>query len=209
MLIIGVDLAGSELRPTGFCKLSVKGNISEVTTKVLYSNSEIIGELLATKPKPNVVSIDAPLSIPKGRRSISDRHGPHFRSCDLELMAMHIKFFPITLGPMRMLTSRGMLLKKKLERLGFKVIESFPGGAQDLLGIPRKQKGLEKLRRGLLRIGAKGIGIRATGDELDAVTCALVGKYYLEGNYTGLGNKEEGLLIMPRPKGVVQAVSKR
>ncbi|MEM3781332.1 MAG: DUF429 domain-containing protein [Candidatus Micrarchaeaceae archaeon] len=200
MLIIGLDLAGSELRPTGFCKLSVKGSVSEATTKVLYSNSEILDELLALEPKPGVVSIDAPLSIPKGRRSISDRRGPHFRACDLELMSMHIKFFPITLGPMRMLTKRGMLLKEKLEKLGLRVIESFPGGAQDLLGIPRKQEGLARLRRELVRMGIEGIGVHATGDELDAATCALIGKYYLEGNYISLGNREEGLLIMPMPK---------
>lgn len=195
MLVLGLDLAATGHTPTGLCILDTAS--MKAVTKVVYTNRQIIYE--ARKAKPNIISIDAPLSLPLGRRSIGDKSGPHFRKCDIELRKMHIRFFPITIGAMRKLTSRGMMLKKRFEKEGYEVIESFPGGAQDLLHIPRKQKGIEKLRRGLKRLGIKGIGNDASDDELDAVTCAYVGKCYLDGNYIALGDRKEGLLIMPEP----------
>ena len=147
-----------------------------------------------------VVCIDAPLSLPKGRKSIDDRKGPHFRACDLELRKRHIRFFPITLGPMRMLTKRGIRLKKELEKRGFKVFECFPGGAQDVLKMPRKQQGLDLLAKALKKYGVKMPKRNLTGDELDAITCAIVGMDYLLGNYEELGDKNEGVILMPKIK---------
>jgi predicted nuclease with RNAse H fold len=115
---------------------------------------------------------------------------------------MGIKFFPITIGPMRMLTARGIRLMKRLERLRLNVVETYPGAAQDLLGIPRKQRGWEVLQEALLRMGCKG-DIEArnlTGDELDAVNCALVAKEYAEGSYLAIGDPSEILMILPRFK---------
>jgi predicted nuclease with RNAse H fold len=124
------------------------------------------------------------------------------RECDKQLAKMGIRFFPVTLGPMRKLTKRGIKLRKILEGKGFKVIESFPGAAQDMLGMPRKQKGVEKLRKALVKCGIKGdIEKKAVSDhELDAVTSALVGLFYLEGNYTAIGDPEEVLMILPKAK---------
>jgi len=39
-----------------------------------------------------------------------------------------------------------------------------------------------------------------TGDELDAVTCALVGKMYLEGNRIAVGDPAEILMVLPKPQ---------
>ncbi|MEM7825522.1 MAG: DUF429 domain-containing protein, partial [Candidatus Aenigmatarchaeota archaeon] len=148
-----------------------------------------------------IISIDAPLALPKGRPSLSKKYKncPHLRECDRELIRMRIKFFPITLGPMRKLTERGIRLKKNLEERGFEVIETFPGAAQDLLKIPRRKE-KEKLRKGLIKLGIKGIKEKITEHELDAITCAFVGKLYLEGNYSALGRKEEVLMILPKFK---------
>ena len=169
-------------------------------TEPLHGNKEIIEKTL--EARPDIISIDAPLCLPKGRKSLEDRNAPHLRECDRALLRMHIRFFPITLGPMRMLTARGILLKKVFEKKGFEVIESFPGAAQDVLGIPRKQKGLELLRKGLIKFGVKGDVKKKdiTHDELDGITCAIVGKMYLENNYTALGVKEEGFMIIPKSR---------
>ena len=193
MKIVGIDLAGSEKRPTGFCLLNQR---LECKSWVLYSDKQILQEVFRAKPK--IVSIDAPLCLPKGRKSLSQRGPPHLRKCDKELLERGIKFFPVTLGPMRKLTARGIKLKKILERKGFKVIETFPGAAQDLLGLPRKQHGIEKLRKGLQRLGIKGISKKMGGDELDAITCALVGLLFLKGEYQALGDSEEILMILPK-----------
>jgi predicted nuclease with RNAse H fold len=78
----------------------------------------------------------------------------------------------------------------------FNVIEVYPGGAQDILGIPRKQEGLDKLRNGLKKLRVKGIVDTISGDELDAITCAYVGKLYLEGKALAYGSHDQ-MMVMP------------
>jgi len=82
------------------------------------------------------------------------------------------------------------------------VIESFPGATQDILKMPRKQRGTEKLRRALIKHGIKGDIKKGklSDHELDAVTSALVGIFYLEGNYLAIGDPEEIIMILPRVK---------
>ena len=41
-------------------------------------------------------------------------------------------------------------------------------------------------------------GVSMSADELDAVTCALVGIMYLRGTYHAIGNPDEMLMILPR-----------
>jgi len=190
MSIVGLDLAGVESRPTGLCVL--KGLMVE--TFLVYTNEEIVRKTEETKPE--VVAIDAPLNLPAGRKSIEQRDNVHLRESDKELLKRGIKFFPVTLGPMRKLTSRGITLRRALESRHFKVIEVYPGGAQDILRIPRKQHGLKSLREGLERQGIKGLNNTMNHHELDAVTCALVGKLYLEGKTITYGTREQAI-VMP------------
>ncbi|MCP8303964.1 MAG: DUF429 domain-containing protein [archaeon] len=199
MKVIGIDLAGVEKRDSGVCILDGK---LEAKAFILRSDDEIMESMIEVRPE--IVAIDAPLSLPFGRCCLKDtcscRSKGHLRQCDKELLKMKIKFFPLTLGPMRRLTERGMKLKEMLEDRGFKVVEVYPGGAQDILGIPRKQKGIPELRKGLMAIGIKGISKVTSDHKLDAVTSALVGKMYVEGDYLALGDPEEGLIIMPRKR---------
>src|SRR4030067_1245202 len=109
MSIVGLYLAGVETRPTGLCILV--GMKAE--TSLLYTNDEVLKKTEENKPK--VIAIDAPLSLPPGRKSMEERTGIHLRESDKELLRRGIKFFPITLGPMRKLTERGMYLKDILE----------------------------------------------------------------------------------------------
>ena len=191
MSIVGLDLAGVETKPTGLCVLTGM----KAKTKLVYTDEEIVKRMEKTKPK--IVAIDAPLSLPTGRESIEQRTDVHLRECDKELLRKGIKFFPITLGPMRKLTARGMSLQKALEKRQFRVIEVYPGGAQDVLGIPRKQQGLERLRAGLEKLRVRGLNNRMSDHELDAVTCALVGRLWLEGKAVIYGTLDQAI-IMPR-----------
>jgi predicted nuclease with RNAse H fold len=197
MNYVGLDLAGSPNRPTGACVITGRMN---VRCWVLYRDREIVN--FVRKSKAKFVAIDAPLALPKGRHCLREhcRGRAHFRACDRVLSWMGIKFFPITIGPMRTLTARGIRLKKTLANIGCEVFETFPGAAQDLLGIPRKQRGLQELQRGLLSLGCKGdIAVRdLTGDELDSVNCALVAKDYAEGRYLAIGDPSEIMMILPR-----------
>ena len=199
MKAVGIDLAGVETRPTGFCILDEK---LHAQTCLLCSDKQIIEVI--EQVSLDVVSIDAPLALPKDRPSLSAKYKnrSHLRECDKVLLKMGIRFFPVTLGPMRKLTQRGIKLRETLEDKGFNVIESFPGAAQDLLGMPRKQKGLERLRQALIKYGIKGDveNKTASDHELDAVTSALVGLLYLKGNYVAIGDPEEILMILPKTK---------
>ncbi|MDH5362656.1 MAG: DUF429 domain-containing protein, partial [Aigarchaeota archaeon] len=146
-------MAGVQKRPSGFCVVDTDS--MHATTRLLYTDIDLVKAV--EESNPAVVAIDAPLSIPKGRRSLEERSPIHLRECDRELLKRGIKFFPVTLGPMRKLTVRGISLMEELRRQGFRVIEVYPGGAQDILGIPRKQRGLSQLRLALERLGVKGL----------------------------------------------------
>jgi predicted nuclease with RNAse H fold len=200
-IVVGIDLAGVEARDTGFCILDEKLNVK---TTLLHTDREIVKETLAVKP--TLVSIDAPLALPKGRCCLRNdcecRGRGHLRECDRVLLKMRIRFFPITIGPMRTLTERGIKLSKTLSDWGLRVMESFPGSVQDILGMPRKNEGLEKLRKAMIKYGIKGEVNREdiTDHELDAVASALVGKLYLEGEAVEIGDPQEALMIIPKPK---------
>lgn len=190
-------MAGSERRDTGFC---VMDSSMACEAEVLHTDDEIVSKTVAARPR--VVSIDAPLFLPLGRPSLDVKGPPHFRECDKELLRMRIKFFPISLGPMRMLTARGMRLRSIFEAERLEVIESFPGAVQDILGMPRKQAGLEKLERALRRYGVRWKSkAPLTGDELDGVTSALVGLMYVKNEYRAIGDPKEGLMILPAASG--------
>lgn len=190
-VVLGVDLAGVPHRPTGICILE-KGR---GRTLLLYEDAEILN--CARLSEPVLIAIDAPLFLPPGRKSMADRNGGHYRPCDRELRRRKIPFFPITLGPMRTLTERGIGLKGFLEAEGFLVVEVYPGGAQDVWRIPRARRSRDGLRRGLTRLGIKGLARSASDHELDAATAALVGWLFIKGEAEVLGDFRSGAILMP------------
>lgn len=191
MVSIGIDLAGVSHRPTGICIL--KGNT--VRTTIVFTDEEILNIILYERP--NIIAIDAPLALPRGKTLDSKNC---IRECDRALWRMGIKFFPINFGGMRKLTLRGIELRRKLENLGFIVIETYPGAVQDILGVPRAKRDRENLRKRLIEIfNLEGdiLYKSLTLHELDAITCAIVGKLYLEGKYMAIGDPDEILMILP------------
>jgi uncharacterized protein YprB with RNaseH-like and TPR domain/predicted nuclease with RNAse H fold len=193
--IVGIDLTGSERRATGWALLD--GAVA--TTKAIRSDAELLRETLAASP--DIVSIDSPLSMPEGVTD-PDNTGtrPIYRRCELALKRMGISVFWCLLPTMKSLTMRGMRLASELRKRGLEVIESYPGAAQDLLGIPRKGSSLEELKQGMGRIGITGEYLTETvcHDEVDAITSALVGLFYLADDYIALGTPKEDYLIVPR-----------
>jgi predicted nuclease with RNAse H fold len=193
--ILGLDLAASPRRPTGFCHL--RGRY--VGVGHLFSDEDIFA--MVETATPHLIAIDAPLALPSGRCCLRDTCAcagtTHFRVSDHELRRLGIRFFPMTLGPMRQLTQRGMQLKAALEAKEIAVIETYPGAAQDIWGIPR-QRDVAGLRRGLSRFGLQGLKRSERSPHvLDAVTCALVGKLYLDGSAWSIGSPDEALMILP------------
>jgi uncharacterized protein YprB with RNaseH-like and TPR domain/predicted nuclease with RNAse H fold len=195
---VGIDLSGSAKRKSGWACLR---DIASVTARY-DSDERIFSDTFSARP--DVVSIDSPLGLPKGRDCTRDdcecrRHGI-MRECERELKKRGINVFPCLLPSMQALTSRGVELRRALERESLTVIESYPGAAQDILRLTRKKVDTEELRAGLSSLGLSGefTKQKTSHDELDAITAALVGYFYLAGRYESLGNSQEGYLIIPK-----------
>ena len=106
----------------------------------------------------------------------------------------------------RTLRSEGFACVKAIESFprAPRVIESYPGAAQDILCIPRKQKSLDLLREGLRRLGVNGNGLETRShDEMDAITSAIVGRYFEVGLFEPMGIPSEAQLIVPKVRPLV------
>jgi predicted nuclease with RNAse H fold len=197
--IVGIDLTGSEAKPSGVCVL--RG--PEARTGMLRTDDALVTAVLDAKPE--LVSIDSPLSLPKGRTKATDDDPGRatfgiMRQCERMLKRRGINVYPCLLPSMQRLTERGIRLAQRLRSEGIPVIESYPGAAQDILGIPRKGAGEAWLKRGLAEFGISGPFIvqSVKHDELDAITSALVGNFFLAGKYESLGHPDEDFLVVPK-----------
>jgi uncharacterized protein YprB with RNaseH-like and TPR domain/predicted nuclease with RNAse H fold len=200
-IVVGIDLSASEKRPTGWALLQGK----TVKARLLKTDEEIIDATVEVAP--DVISIDSPLSLPKGRDCTRDnckcRKFGITREAERILRRRGVYVFPSLIRSMQPLTERGIRMKKEFEKRGLSVIESYPGAAQDILRIIRKKVSLEDLKQGLQNVGLAGefVNNKNSHDELDAITSALVGYFYLGNEYEALGNEEEGFLIIPKIDG--------
>jgi len=117
-MICGIDLAGTESRPTGICLLH-----AYQAFHTLFTDTEILA-FIRSHP-PSLVAIDAPLSF----------HGDPFRECDRELRKEY-RILPLTFEGMLALTRRGIALES---RIFSPVIEVYPHATKKILGITRKE----------------------------------------------------------------------
>lgn len=186
MLFLGIDLAASEERPSGYCILSSRDLSCE--TGIAKRDEELLR--LALGARPRVVAIDAPLSLAAD--------GGPFRKCDLEARKRGFMVLPLSMPSMAKLTSRGIELKRSLEERGFEVIEVFPTGGFRALGIVPPKRGIGKALEGLRRIGLRIEGAKSV-HELDAVMAAYTAFKYFVGEAEVLGDPAEGVIVFPRP----------
>jgi histidinol phosphatase-like PHP family hydrolase/predicted nuclease with RNAse H fold/dephospho-CoA kinase len=191
--VVGLDLTAGQ-KATGVALLEGL----EVKTCSLVSDEEILDYV--QQHKPAIVSIDSPLGLPGGGNSVDPRSGI-VRVAEHDLASIGIPAYPALIDSMKNLTLRGIRLRRLIEQLPCRphVIESYPGAAQDILCLPRKQKGLDLLREGLRRLGLTGGGLAAKShDEMDAITSAIVGRYYESGLFEPMGIPSEAELIVPK-----------
>ena len=198
LCVVGIDLTGSEARPSGWCEL--RGPVA--STRMIASDDELIAAIVDADA--DLVSIDCPLTLPAGRRAVGDDDPTRqefgiMRACERTLKRRGINVYPCLIPSMQRLTARGIRLANTLRARGTAVIESYPGAAQDIMKIPRKRAGLEHLKKGLQRFGIQGVYVhgKVTHDELDAITSAIVGLYFWAGRFDALGKIDEDYLIVP------------
>ncbi|MGE3960724.1 MAG: DUF429 domain-containing protein [Dehalococcoidia bacterium] len=198
-LTFGVDLRSGPRYPTGIATMDGARRCRSIAA--VRGDDEILAAVEAAQPR--IVAIDAPLALPEGRDCADPRcacavHGI-MREVDRLAARAGYRPFPTLLPSMVRLTLRGIALREALEARGYVVIETYPGMTQDVLGIPRKRAGLDGLRRGLKRHGVRGIprSRRLSHDELDAITCALTARLYLDGLGEVMGSGEPARLVLP------------
>lgn len=205
MTIIGIDLAGSpEYGARRYNRLGLAALTDNLSVTVLtgYLRDDAI-LAFAREHRGALIAIDSPLSLPAGRCCADPvcacaQYGI-VRAADREMAARGLHPFWTLLPSMRPLTLRGIALKRQFEESGLQVIEVFPGAAQDVLGLPRKQRGPEALQRGLQEhLAINGVIPADDGDALDAVTAAYVGWLHLRGETIGIGPPDEVQVIVPR-----------
>ncbi len=196
--IVGIDLTGSEARPSGWCLLEN----GKAATQKIGSDQDLIEATMRTQPR--LISIDSPLSLPIGRTIVEDSDPGRdefgiMRECERILKKRGVNVYPSLIRSMQALTARGIRLANYFRSIGVPVIESYPGAAQDIMNIPRKGADLALLKEGLAEFGISGDFEKqnVSHDELDAITSAVVGLFFMSGKFEGLGNEAEEYLIIP------------
>lgn len=184
MKIIGIDLAGKQDNPTGFCVLDQ----DLVILQTLYHTNDIMDYV--KEVKPSLIAIDAPLSLPKGRCCLKKdckcaKFG-HFRQAERDIRP-YGRVLPLTFRGMKMLTLRGIELAREL-RKDFQVIETHPRTSQKQLGIKDIKKDLSRNYQ---------LPSDPNEHELDALLAAVTGYLYLKGECIELGDPEEGVIVIP------------
>src|SRR5882762_2443690 len=107
--IVGIDLTGSAKRATGWALMDGES----ATTQSLRTDEELMAATISAKP--DLVSIDSPLSLPEAYGSAG---APIYRKCELALKRMGISVFWCLLPTMEALTRRGIKLASELREQG-------------------------------------------------------------------------------------------
>jgi len=181
-IIVGIDLAGVATNPTGWALLKNKA----IFTNHMYLDEEILKR--STDCKPQLIAVDAPLSLPK--KTI-------MRKADRAMHKRGYPVFPPRFPAMEKLTLRAVRMVQEITRGGFNVIEVHPTSTRKALKMPTKD--WKKIQAIFIRIGLEGdLKTRAlTNHEIDAVTAALTAHLHLQGKTELMGDAEEGYIIVP------------
>lgn len=181
-IIVGIDLAGVAKNPTGWALLKNKA----IFTSHLYHDEEILKR--STDCRPNIIAVDAPLSLPKKST---------MRKADREMHKRGYPVFPPRFPAMEKLTLRAVRMVQEIQRRGLNVIEVHPTSTRKALKMPTKD--WKKIHQIFTRIGLEGnLKTRALTDhEIDAVTAALTAHLHLQGKTELMGDEEEGYIVVP------------
>jgi predicted nuclease with RNAse H fold len=206
--VVGIDLASApEYGAKRYNRLGLAALAPDLALLRLESGPFDDDRIAAfvSETKARVVAIDAPLSLPAGRCCADDscpcaRFG-RVRAVDRAMARMGFRPYWPLIPSMKALTLRGIALERRFDALDLTVIEVFPGAAQDILRLPRKQAGLQRLLAGLRRLGLGGLDdLTADGDQLDALTAAYVAHLYRQGRYWAISAPGETPIIFPGPR---------
>lgn len=190
--ILGIDY-GSKMAGTTVVAYMAEGRVNfDASLKGKDADAMIIR--IAETLKPDLIAIDAPLSLPGVYTGLSGCDDYFYRECDKLTKAMS----PMFLGG---LTARAMKLAAVLRSWNIEVIEAYPvkaGKGLELktFGYRDKQPDLPGLLQQLYP--ATGIDLRQhtqlSGHHIDAVLALHIARQYMAGTASRLGNTDEGFI---------------
>ncbi|NWF77522.1 MAG: DUF429 domain-containing protein [Chloroflexi bacterium] len=206
----GIDLTSAEAKPSACLGLDSESQL--VYLGFLTKDKDIIA--LLDFYSPQVIAIDAPLSLPLGLCCLEETClcQPKFprknRQCDQELRQHGIPCYPTSKKTfVKDLIYRGIELKTRIKRevqQAGQVIEVYPFASKvRLFGktLPRKttKQGMCFLREKLGEIlpSLKPYSDILDHDLCDAAVAAYTALLYHQNRVEALGNSKEGLIFIP------------
>jgi predicted nuclease with RNAse H fold len=207
---LGIDLTSTEAKPSACLGLDSESRV--VYLGFLIENRDMIA--LANFYSPQVIAIDAPLSLPAGLCCLEEscsckpKFPRKYRQCDQELRQQGIPCYPTSKKTfIKDLIYRGIELKRSIGRdmkQAGQVIEVYPFASKvRLFGktMPRKtsRQGMSFLRDKLGDIlpCLKPYLAMFDHDLCDAAVAAYTALLYHQNRAEALGNSEEGLILVP------------
>jgi predicted nuclease with RNAse H fold len=206
----GIDLTSTEAKPSACLGLDDKSQL--VYVGFLTENRDIVA--LLNFYSPQVIAIDAPLSLPLGLCCLEESCPckPKFprknRQCDQELRQQGIPCYPTSKKTfIKDLIYRGIELKTSIDReakQAGQVIEIYPFASKvRLFGktIPRKttKQGMNFVRGKLGEILPSLEPYSGMFDHnlYDAAVAAYTALLYHQNRVEALGNSREGIIFIP------------
>jgi predicted nuclease with RNAse H fold len=207
---LGIDLTSTEAKPSA-C-LGLDSNSQLVYLGFVTENSDIIA--LVDFYSPEVVAIDAPLSLPSGLCCLEEtcpcqpEFPRKYRQCDRELRQYGIPCYPTSKKTfIKELIYRGIEIKTNISHEGreaSQVIEVYPFASKVRLfgkAMPpkttRQGMGLLRDRLGYILPSIKPYLDVLNHDLCDAAMAAHTALLYHRNRAQALGNSKEGLIFIP------------
>ncbi len=192
-IFLGLDLAGSPKRPTGWAAIDENKRMF-IDPGEVFSDEQIKSKIEDLSPQ--WIGIDAPLSLPQGKEECYSS-----RFCDRQLRELGIPCLPPAL--LGSLTFRGVRLAQELKKKNYSFIEVYPRATQEILGIkPKGKKPTLKWREGIQKrlsfwiLGIPPQELLFSAHTLDALLCAYTAYCRGKGKFQEIGD-EEGIIVIP------------
>ena len=192
--VVGIDYGSKYAGTTVICYNAAHKVHFLSSSKNSDADSFLLTELAYLDP--DLIMIDAPLTLP-GVFWLGNGYTDHFfRKCDRELRAMS----PMFLGG---LTARAMQLQKYMNGMGSRMLETYPRKLAEIFELPMSKYGKKKADLPVL-VGSlvEKLGVSINSSQIsswhhfDALLAFLSGIRHLEEQSLRFGIEEEGLVTV-------------
>ena len=193
-MIIGIDY-GAKLAGTTVAACLGPNQQVELFASVKKQDADAFLLHVVNKKQPDLIAMDAPLSLPQVYANPNESEDYFYRQCDKEMQAMS----PMFLGG---LTARAMKLGRVWKEKGIQVIETYPAAQARRLEWDKRvyKKNMEKLFE-LTKSLTDDFGWKLTQEvsnwhHLDALLALAGGVRTQKGAASIYGLEKEGLIYV-------------